>query len=707
MVVVVLCSGAFAGPRVEVRDGWFFVDGEKFFVKGIGYELGSRPGQIPWDRPFQPEHIRHDLRMIRDAGFNTLRTWAPMTPPELDIVREYGLMVIQGVWFDWEKYLVDEASRPEIDSGILRTVESSRRFDNILCYTILNEPDNRKVMRLGPRNFSEMCDHVRTLVRTADPGRPVSFSPAAYNTFIDMSGMDLLLMNAYMYAPSTIRHAMGYENYLEWTKKRCMPDKPFVVGEFGLSVSPKGEGRFRYGGNTHEDQREGDIYMFQSILAAGLQGGCLFMWNDGWWKAGDKLVHDDHAEEWYGVIGMEDLDDWKGRPRPVYESFKEINQAIVLSPRRAAVYAGEIPVEVYAETAVTNAMFSLDGKTWTDLVKTGTHGWTGVAGAVQRADGKYKMYLKIEGFADGPAMRDVEFWISRAERFLPELRVMTDKDTYVSGDELTVTMTLRDADGAPLSGQTVFYTIENMVTNAEQNLEGRTGPDGTLRKKTRLIGGDAFVTVGCGFDFEKDGLTRRISDARIVELKSGMAGYEGRIKEWERTAAPGAYFHDFEVSSEDDIRRRFPRIMAGDGAYHVRAETDVVRKGQRALRLEFDPASPSSWGYCEEIFADTKDISGAEGLGVWIHGDRSGNELKIMLIDEDGERWYGGPVRIDFRGWKKHVFVLKMLLRDPYDGVTGGNESPDFARVRGVAMVMTAGARDRSTVIMDDMETYR
>ena len=32
--------------RVAVREGWFYVDGERFFIKGIGYSP-TRPGKLP------------------------------------------------------------------------------------------------------------------------------------------------------------------------------------------------------------------------------------------------------------------------------------------------------------------------------------------------------------------------------------------------------------------------------------------------------------------------------------------------------------------------------------------------------------------------------------------------------------------------------------------------------------------------------------
>ena len=51
------------------------------------------------------------------------------------------------------------------------------------------------------------------------------------------------------------------------------------------------------------------------------------MWIDGWWKAGNELVHDDHAEEWYGLLSADEED--RGIPRPVYYALAEYNRQLL------------------------------------------------------------------------------------------------------------------------------------------------------------------------------------------------------------------------------------------------------------------------------------------------------------------------------------------------------------------------------------------
>ncbi|MEI7980080.1 MAG: hypothetical protein WCI71_00410 [Bacteroidota bacterium] len=97
MVLLFAILSPFAGPaqQVEVKNNSFYIDGQKFFVKGIGYEAGAIPGMLPWERTFDPDLLRFDMNRIRAGGFNTIRTWAQFTARELDVIQEYD---IKSLW---------------------------------------------------------------------------------------------------------------------------------------------------------------------------------------------------------------------------------------------------------------------------------------------------------------------------------------------------------------------------------------------------------------------------------------------------------------------------------------------------------------------------------------------------------------------------------------------------------------------------------
>ena len=72
-------KGTATPRRVEIRDGWFYVDGERFLIKGVGYSP-ARPGKLPWQERAPLALVDQDFAQIHEAGFNTIRTWTPLTP---------------------------------------------------------------------------------------------------------------------------------------------------------------------------------------------------------------------------------------------------------------------------------------------------------------------------------------------------------------------------------------------------------------------------------------------------------------------------------------------------------------------------------------------------------------------------------------------------------------------------------------------------
>lgn len=57
-----LLSVCSASPRVAARDGWLYVDGEKFFIKGICYfEVRGVHGQVLMN---SPEVMDRDFRLM-------------------------------------------------------------------------------------------------------------------------------------------------------------------------------------------------------------------------------------------------------------------------------------------------------------------------------------------------------------------------------------------------------------------------------------------------------------------------------------------------------------------------------------------------------------------------------------------------------------------------------------------------------------------
>jgi hypothetical protein len=345
-------------PRILIEDGQFMLDGERFIVRGVGYEPGARPGEYPWQRKFDRELMVHDLDRIKDAGFNTVRCWSGYNEQELSLIEEEGLMVIQGIWVDPGGNFADPAFLETALREVDKVVRATSKHGNILMYLVMNEPSSESIAAAGERAMADFLCSLVERVHQLHPGIPVSFSNTCFGEFLDATPLDAVAFNYYMYAPVTVRDVLGYRGYAEWLRRHLADGKPLVVTEFGLSVSKGGQGRFGFGGNSPKDQEEGDLWMHESLIQAGADGGCVFNFLDGWWKnnniADDALSHEENdPEEWYGIVGIESKDDPKGTPRPAYEAFKKANRAIWTSPVGWHEYAKKVPFEVYATDDVT------------------------------------------------------------------------------------------------------------------------------------------------------------------------------------------------------------------------------------------------------------------------------------------------------------------------------------------------------------------
>src|SRR5215510_3207541 len=107
---------------VVTKGKFFFVDGEKFFIKGVTYGP-FKPASHGAPFPEQPV-MERDFALMRELGANTLRTFT--VPPRwiLDLVGAYGLRVIVGIpWAEHVAFL----DSPALSGDIRRTISDGVR----------------------------------------------------------------------------------------------------------------------------------------------------------------------------------------------------------------------------------------------------------------------------------------------------------------------------------------------------------------------------------------------------------------------------------------------------------------------------------------------------------------------------------------------------------------------------------------------------
>jgi hypothetical protein len=338
---------------VQLKDGFFYIDGQKFFVEGIGYEVGAYPGMLPWNRPFNEDVLRHDMSRIREAGFNTIRTWNAFTNNEMKVIQNYDLKIIMGIWVDPEGDFSSSQFVASSLQSVTNIINYTRNYDNIIGYLIMNEPLPDHIFSTGFGDTYTLWMKIKRLIHEMHPGIPVSFANTCTGDFIDPDIFDFSAANVYPYNPSTVNFSYQYAPYIEYLHSLRHDNHPLIITEYGLSVSPSGEGNWGYGGNSDEEQVSGILYMYRSLLDGGAGGSCVFNYSDGWWKAGDEYTHNDAAEEWFGLVEYENVSDKYGTIRPVWDSLRNYNQAVIVSPKNQQIYGQNVPFEIFSSDSIT------------------------------------------------------------------------------------------------------------------------------------------------------------------------------------------------------------------------------------------------------------------------------------------------------------------------------------------------------------------
>ena len=351
--VVILADNWLEGKTgLNISDGWMYIDGEKFFVKGLGYDA-TRPSYTPYTQPFDADTTELDISRIVDGRFNTIRTWNTMPQEELALFDAAGLKIIFGIHEVQFGDYSDPGFVVAAENKLRSILAYTKNYDSIITYLIMNEPvpawaPGWEIMPTplpgDPKDFTAFWDHIKTIINNEHPGVPVSFSNTEFGNFVDMNLFDMSAFNNYIGSSGANGHVLKYPGVVRSFKEHA-PDNPLVVTEFGLSVSPTGQGNYGYGGNTLAEQADANLYMYRSLIDGNAQGGAAFHYLDAWWKIGELDVQDDHPQEWYGFWDQSGPTD---TARPAWDALKAYNACIVTVPKNGDIYGTkDIPLEFF------------------------------------------------------------------------------------------------------------------------------------------------------------------------------------------------------------------------------------------------------------------------------------------------------------------------------------------------------------------------
>ncbi|MEO9501809.1 MULTISPECIES: glycoside hydrolase family 2 TIM barrel-domain containing protein [Flavobacteriaceae] len=336
---------------IELKDNWYYINGEKFFIKAIGYEIGARPGQHPYEdeKKDHLELMKFDLENIKKGGYNTIRTWSQFSEAQLQLVQESGLKLIMGLEVNPEEDYGDPKFINHCKTQLENILKYAPKYDCIITYLVINEPQTDHIHEVSATAFKNLMKMMIDMIHEGHPNVPVTLSAnAMISDWMDESMYDVYAYNCYGYNEGQTA-TMGFRDYIKGLNELNGLDKPFIITEFGHSVSPKG-GFGSFGSRTLKEQSEGLVSNYRDLIDAGAVGMCPFYYADGWWKGGEKGIHNkEQPEEWFGFWGYKDVNDKYGSPRPVWFAMRDYMKGLIISPKNKTIHTNTttIPLELY------------------------------------------------------------------------------------------------------------------------------------------------------------------------------------------------------------------------------------------------------------------------------------------------------------------------------------------------------------------------
>lgn len=350
-------------PRPEVyirkiREGHFqlFVQNKPYVVKGVVYQpipIGHNHQYNFWADPNQPWII--DGELMRQMGVNTVRffqagTDAAQTKKVIGhLYQNYGIRTIMGHWMDyWSPgNYADQKYRRDLTARVLEMVKTYKDEPGLLLWILGNE--NNLSWHSGAR-ISWSCSEVKEVqdpymkkkalakiyyslvnriareIKKLDPNHPVALGNADSYTLEVAKEVcpDIDLVAVTVYRGKSVGNL--------WREVKAKINKPVLIMEFGCDSFHAKDGK--------EDQEIQAIFIknqwedIQRNVVGGTAegnalGGCVFEWNDEWWKHDEHMVaswfeHNTEAawscggyyfdiaaannmninEEWWGIVAL-------------------------------------------------------------------------------------------------------------------------------------------------------------------------------------------------------------------------------------------------------------------------------------------------------------------------------------------------------------------------------------------------------------------
>ncbi len=292
-----------ASNRVASAGKFLFVEGEKFFPKGVSYGTFAPDacgGQYP---PLN--QVVADFALMRRYGINTVRTYTPPSLAILDEAARAGLRMMVGIpWSQHVAFLDDEGARRGIRHGVTAALRQLRDHPALLMVALGNEIPAPVVRWHGQSRIELFLRELYDEAKAAAPETLftyVNFPPTEY---LELPFLDVCAFNVYLHSEANLR--------------RYLARLQHVAGNLPLLLAEAGADSIREG---RAGQADLTAMQLRAAFAEGACGAIAFAWTDEWWRGGEQV--DDWA---FGLV------DHERRPKPAADAVAQVFEDAPFSP---------------------------------------------------------------------------------------------------------------------------------------------------------------------------------------------------------------------------------------------------------------------------------------------------------------------------------------------------------------------------------------
>jgi O-antigen biosynthesis protein len=281
--------------RPRVGGKFLFVGNNKFWVRGVTYGA-FKPG--PNGQEYHDlKVVERDFSLMAANGLNAVRIPHTMPPRELlDIAQQHGLRVMVGLSAEqYAGYLIDQKGAPDVEKLVRSKARICAGHPALLCYALGNEIAAPIVRWLGRRRVENYLERLYWAVKAEDPNALVTYVNYPTTEYLHLPFLDLVTFNVYLESQDRL------DAYLA-RLHNIAGDRPLLMSEIGLDSLRNGEAT----------QAQALEWQLRTTFAPGCAGAFIFSWTDEWHRAGADV------EDWAFGITTRDR-----RPKPALKTVRE------------------------------------------------------------------------------------------------------------------------------------------------------------------------------------------------------------------------------------------------------------------------------------------------------------------------------------------------------------------------------------------------